>query len=103
MTKHDASVQRFNVKKVKLHKKKRMEMKNQKKVFVTAKGEKKTVGKPPASKKKVRRDTKRAKHNAKYEQERLVASGLVTKEDIAKIEADEAAAAADDDDDDIAE
>ncbi|RHY14633.1 hypothetical protein DYB25_005943 [Aphanomyces astaci] len=87
MTKHDSSVQRFNVKKVKLHRKKRTEMKNQKKVFVNAKGDKKTVGKPPASKKKVRRDTKRAKNNAKYEQDRLVASGLVTKEDIEKLQA----------------
>ncbi|CAK4121685.1 unnamed protein product [Aphanomyces euteiches] len=89
MTKHDASVQRFNVKKVKLHKKKRMEIKNQKKVFVAAKGDQKTVGKPKASKKKVRRDTKRAKHNAKYEQEQLLKSGLITKEDIEKLQDNE--------------
>ncbi|ETV99308.1 hypothetical protein H310_08040 [Aphanomyces invadans] len=99
MTKHDSSVQRFNVKKVKLHRKKRVEAKNQKKVFIQAKGDKKTVGKPPPSKKKIRRDTKRAKHNAKYEQERLVASGLVTKEDIEKLQAAEN----DDENDDIAE
>ncbi|KDO24632.1 hypothetical protein SPRG_10164 [Saprolegnia parasitica CBS 223.65] len=85
MTKHDASVQKNNFKKVKLHKKKRMEAKNQKKVFVMQNGSKKTVGRPAASKKKVRRDTKRAQKNAKYEQEQLLKSGLITQEDIDKL------------------
>ncbi len=83
MTKHDSSVQRHNIKKVKLHKKKRVEIKNQKKVFANAHGgDQKTVGKPRASKKKVRRDTKRAQKNAKYEQEQLLKSGIITQHDI---------------------
>ncbi|OQR86724.1 hypothetical protein ACHHYP_10295 [Achlya hypogyna] len=86
MTKHDASVQKNNFKKVKLHKKKRMETKNQKKVFTLQHGSKKTVGPPRASKKKVRRDTKRAQKNAKYEQEQLLKSGLITQEDIDQLQ-----------------
>ncbi|OQS06319.1 hypothetical protein THRCLA_20399 [Thraustotheca clavata] len=86
MTKHDASVQKNNYKKVKLHKKKRMEAKNQKKVFVKQHGNLKTVGRPSASKKKIRRDTKRAQKNAKYEQEQLLKSGLITQEDIDKLQ-----------------
>ncbi len=63
-----------------------MEIKNEKKVFTLKYGSTKTVGKPRASKKKIRRDAKRAQKNAKWEQEKLLKSGLITQEDIDNME-----------------
>lgn len=83
------SVQTNNKKKVKLHKKKRTEHRNQKKVVVLEKGKLTTLRKPRPSKKKQQKDAKRRRIVVDAEKAKLLKSGLITQEDIDKMEAEQ--------------
>lgn len=81
------SVQSNNKKKVKLHKKKRAEVRNQKKVAVLAKGKASVLRKHRPSKKKQQKDAKRRRIHAEGEKAKLLQSGLITQEDVDRLEA----------------
>lgn len=82
------SVQTNNKKKVKLHKKKRAEVRNQKKVTTIEKGKRTVLRKHRPSKKKQQKDSKRRRIVIDAEKAKLLKSGLITQEDIDKMEAE---------------
>ncbi|KAG6976807.1 hypothetical protein JG688_00000991 [Phytophthora aleatoria] len=82
------AVQTMNKKKVKLLSKKRAEIRNQKKVAVLQKGKRTVLRKHRPSKKKHQKDAKRHRIYAEAEKAKLLKSGLITKEDIEKMEAE---------------
>ncbi|RLN55970.1 hypothetical protein BBJ29_004031 [Phytophthora kernoviae] len=84
------AVQTMNKRKVKLLSKKRAEVRNQKKVAVLQKGKRSTLRKHRPSKKKQQKDAKRHRIYVEGEKEKLLKSGLITKEDIEKLEAEKA-------------
>lgn len=92
-----ASVQSMNKKKVKLHKKKRTEVRNQKKVAVLQKGARNVLRKHRPSKKKQQKDAKRRRIVVEAEKAQLLKSGLITQEDVDKLEAEGKGAEATDD------
>ncbi|KAE9032366.1 hypothetical protein PR003_g3322 [Phytophthora rubi] len=82
------AVQTNNNKKVKLLNKKRAEIRNQKKVAVLQKGKRTVLRKPRPSKKKLQKDAKRHRIYVDGEKAKLLKSGLVTEDDIKKLEAE---------------
>ncbi|KAE8884095.1 hypothetical protein PF005_g23363 [Phytophthora fragariae] len=82
------AVQTNNKKKVKLLNKKRAEIRNQKKVAVLQKGKRTVLRKPRPSKKKLQKDAKRHRIYVDGEKAKLLKSGLVTEDDIKKLEAE---------------
>ncbi|KAG7383101.1 hypothetical protein PHYPSEUDO_004023 [Phytophthora pseudosyringae] len=82
------AVQTMNKRKVKLLNKKRAEVKNQKKVAVLQKGKRTVLRKHRPSKKKQQKDAKRHRIYVEAEKAKLLKTGLVTKEDIEKMEAE---------------
>ncbi|TDH73478.1 uncharacterized protein CCR75_003087 [Bremia lactucae] len=82
------AVQTMNKKKVKLLNKKRAAHRNQKKVAVLQKGKRSVLRKHRPSKKKQQKDAKRSRIYVESEKNKLLSSGLITKEDIEKMGAD---------------
>ena len=79
------AVQTMNKKKVKLLQKKRAKIRNQKKVGLLEKGKHTVLRKHRQSKKKEQKDAKRHRIYVEAEKKKLLDSGLVTTEDIAKM------------------
>jgi hypothetical protein len=90
------AVQTVNKKKVKLLRKKRTELRNQKKVAKIQYGNKKVLRKHRPSKKKLQKDAKRRRIVIDAEKAKLLKSGLITEEDIKKMEEEQAFAAEED-------
>uniref|UniRef100_M4C3P3 Uncharacterized protein n=2 Tax=Peronosporaceae TaxID=4777 RepID=M4C3P3_HYAAE len=82
------AVQTMNKKKVKLLQKKRAKIRNQKKVGLLQKGKHTVLRKHRQSKKKEQKDAKRHRIYVEGEKKKLIESGLITTEDIAKMEAE---------------
>ncbi|KAG1697639.1 hypothetical protein DVH05_016078 [Phytophthora capsici] len=82
------AVQTMNKKKVKLLSKKRAEIRNQKKVAVLQKGKRTVLRKHRPSKKKQQKDAKRHRIYVEAEKAKMLKEGLITKEDIEKMEAE---------------
>lgn len=91
------SVQSMNKKKLKLCKKKRTEVRNQKKVKALEKGKRNVLRNHRPSKKKQQKDAKRRRTVVEAEKAKLLNSGLITQEDIDKLEAEGGDAVAEDD------
>ncbi|GMF14557.1 unnamed protein product [Phytophthora lilii] len=83
------AVQTMNKKKVKLLHKKRAEIRNQKKVAAMQKGKRTVLRKHRPSKKKQQKDAKRHRIYVEAEKAKLLKSGVITKEDIEKMEAEQ--------------
>ncbi|TMW68493.1 hypothetical protein Poli38472_005961 [Pythium oligandrum] len=83
------SSQSNNKKKIKLHKKKRSQVRNQKKVYTLEHGKTTVLRKHRPSKKKQQKDAKRRRIVVDAEKAKLLRSGLITQEDIDKMEAGE--------------
>ncbi|GLD94620.1 hypothetical protein PINS_up003231 [Pythium insidiosum] len=81
--------QSCNKKKFKVHKKKRAEVRNQKKVRDLQHGKVNVLRKHRPSKKKQQKDSKRRRIYVESEKAKLLKSGLITKEDIENLEAGE--------------
>jgi hypothetical protein len=77
----------INKKKFKLHKKKRAVVRNMKKVHSLDTGAVRVLRKPRASKKKQQKDAKRRRIFVEAEKAKLLKSGLITQDDIDKMEA----------------
>nr|CCA14212.1 conserved hypothetical protein [Albugo laibachii Nc14] len=76
------AVQTMNKKKHKLHKKKRADVKNFKKVAQLQKGKVKLLTQSVPSKKKQKKNAKRRRIYIEAEKTKLLKSGLVTEEDL---------------------
>ncbi|RLN52344.1 hypothetical protein BBJ28_00005653 [Nothophytophthora sp. Chile5] len=90
MASNGQAVQSMNKKKVKLLRKKRAEVHNQKKVASLQKGKRTVLRKHRPSKKKQQKDSKRHRIFVDAEKAKMLKSGLITQEDIDKMEADNA-------------
>ena len=82
--------QPMNKKKVKLLKKKRTQIRNQKKVHALQHGNTQTLRKPRASKKKQQKDAKRRRIYVEGEKAKLLKSGVITQADVEAMEAKQA-------------
>ncbi|KAI9908067.1 hypothetical protein PsorP6_003537 [Peronosclerospora sorghi] len=79
-------LQTVNKKKVKLLLKKRSEIRNQKKVAAYQKGKRSVLRKHRPSKKKQQKDAKRQRIYVEAEKKKMLQSGVITRDDIAKMD-----------------